>query len=418
MEPLEKYLDSRNVPQEVREAIRKEFDERRRVEEVLRRHAQMIDFANDTIMIRDLKDRITYWNQGAERLYGWSREEAMGMHVHSFLKTLFPRSADSAIQVCLRKGYWEGELKHLRKDGTRVTVASRWTLQRDEKGKPIAFLEINNDITQLKKTEGALLEARDQLEKRVEERTSELRATNDQLRQLIQERRALEKEILEISGMEQRRIGQDLHDGLSQQLMGIALMGKVLEKKLTQRALPHASHMRKIVELVNQAVIETRGLARGLYPVELEAHGLMSALDELASHVKKVFNVKCFFQCDRPILIKDNMVSTHLYRIVQEAVYNAVKHARPSEISIRLMNIGRRLLMEVKDDGVGFPKRLSPHKGMGIRIMRYRAEMIHASLEIGKMAKGGTLVSCSLENVKRRDGHEDGRGRNGFEDKA
>ena len=394
MDPLEMYLNQKDIPLEVREAIKDEFAKRKQVEDALRKHVQMIDFADDTIMIRDLKDHIIYWNQGAVRLYGWSKENALGQYVHRFLKTVFPEPRLKVRKVCLKTGYWEGVLKHIRHDGSQITVASRWTLQRDEKGKPTAFLEINNDITELKKTEEALREAHEQLEKRVEERTRELKNTNRQLERVISQRKRLEKEILEISEMEQRRIGQDLHDGLSQHLTGIAFMGKVLEQKMAAESLPEVDQVKKIVDLVNQAITETRSLARGLYPVELESTGLMSALQELASNIEKLYSIRCRFNCDNPIFIHDHVMATHLYRIAQEAVNNAVKHAKAGQISIRLTLVKDKILMEVKDDGIGIPKSLSRSKGMGLRIMNYRAELITAALSFVRDGKRGTVVTC------------------------
>ncbi|MBI1871706.1 MAG: PAS domain-containing sensor histidine kinase [Chlamydiae bacterium] len=402
MDSLEQYLIRKDIPRDVREAIQKEFDKRKEVEETLRRHVQMIDFANDTIMIRDLRDQITYWNQGAERLYGWSKEEALGKYVHTFLKTIFPKSKNEAISICLRRGYWEGELVHHKRDGTKITVGSRWTLQRDHQGRPVAFLEINNDITQLKKTEDALRKAHNQLEKRVEERTIELKRINQELKRVVEERKRLGKEILEISGMEQRRIGQDLHDGLSQHLTGIAFMGKVLAQKLKKWSLSEASHAAKIVELVNDAISQTRGLARGLCPVELDSNDFMVQLRDLANHVKKVFNIVCDFDSDQPILIHNHIIATHLYRIAQEAVNNAVRHGKPKKISIRLIAVKSGILMEIKDDGRGIPEKIRRGQGMGLRIMNYRAELINASLNIQKGKREGTVVSCLIRSIRSK----------------
>lgn len=395
---LEKYLNQKDVPLAVRKAIQHEFTERKKVEDALRKHIQMIDFADDTIMIRDLKDRIIYWNQGAVRLYGWAKGEALGKHVHTFLKTIFPEPLKKALKTCLRTGYWEGELLHRKKDGTKIVVASRWTLQRDEKDRPIAFLEINNDITKLKEAEEKLKKAHNELEKRVEERTFELKATNKELKKVIKERKRLEKEILEISGMEQRRIGQDLHDGLSQELTGIAFLGKVLEQKLTLKSIPEVAQVKKIVELVNQTITETKGLARGLYPVELESHGLMSALQELASNTEKFFNVSCHFYYGRPILIHNHVMATHLYRIAQEAINNAVKHSGTKHIDIRFIQLRDQIVLEIQDEGIGIPKKIKKNKGMGLRIMNYRAQMINASLNVERDKERGTVVRCSFAN--------------------
>jgi|GEM_PF-753274 len=137
-------------------AIVREISKRKQSQEILLKQAQLLDLANDTIMVRDLNDKITYWNQGAQRLYGWTAEEAVGNSARALLKTELPLASKAIRHVLSQDGYWNGELIHSRRDGTRVPVATGWTLQRDEKGKPIAYLEINQDITQRKHAEAAL----------------------------------------------------------------------------------------------------------------------------------------------------------------------------------------------------------------------------------------------------------------------
>ncbi|MBD1945412.1 PAS domain S-box protein, partial [Coleofasciculus sp. FACHB-712] len=133
--------------------ISTDISDRKRTEEALQQQVQMLDLANDTIMLRDLDDRIAYWNQGAERLYGWAKEETVGQYIHAFLKTIFPQPVEEIKAACLRDGRWEGELIHTKRDGTQIVVASRWTLQREESGQPKAILEINNDITERRAAE-------------------------------------------------------------------------------------------------------------------------------------------------------------------------------------------------------------------------------------------------------------------------
>ena len=144
----------------------------------------------------------------------------------------------------------------------------------------------------------------------------------------ITERKRLEQAILEISAREQRRIGQDLHDGLGQHLTGIAFMSKVQEQKLAEKGLPDAVDAAKIVRLVNEAINKTRELSRGLLPVVSESRGLMSALQQWAGEVQDLFGISCTFLCIEPVLIHDDAVATHLYHIAQEAVNNAIKHAK------------------------------------------------------------------------------------------
>ena len=142
-----------------------DITDRKQTEAALWQHIQMLDLANDTIMILDLEGTVIYWNQGAEQLYGWTKPEAIGENVHALLQTTYPESLEAIKTTCIDRGYWTGELLHAKSDGTQVTVASRWTLQRDENGRPLAILEINNDITERKQAEAdrtrliAILEA-------------------------------------------------------------------------------------------------------------------------------------------------------------------------------------------------------------------------------------------------------------------
>jgi len=211
----------------------------------------------------------------------------------------------------------------------------------------------------------------------------------------ITERKRLEQEILEISNREQRRIGQDLHDGLGQELAGIQLMAEVLEQDL-KKSKRDAAQAGKIAEHVRQTISHTRMLARGLSPVELEANGLMSALHELARHTQALCRVSCEFKCPSPVLVRDNSAATHLFRIAQEAVNNAVKHAKPSRITIDLRLDGQLGQLSVTDNGVGLQSPAPDHSGMGLRIMKYRADVIGAALKVDKAPAGGTLVSCTF----------------------
>ena len=153
----------------------------------------------------------------------------------------------------------------------------------------------------------------------------------------ISERKRLEKTVLEISEREQRRIGQDLHDGLGQHLTGIAFLTKVQERRLAESHSPEAADAAKIVELVNDAIRKTRELARGLLPVVSDAHGLMSALRLYAGEIEDLFGIVCRFECEQAVLIHDAPMATHLYHIAQEAVNNAIKHGRAKNILIRLV---------------------------------------------------------------------------------
>jgi two-component system sensor kinase FixL len=214
----------------------------------------------------------------------------------------------------------------------------------------------------------------------------------------ITERKQLEKEILEISAREQRRIGQDLHDDLCQQLAGIELMSRALEQSLAAKSEADADRVGQIAAHVRNVISHTRSLARGLAPVTLETEGLMSALDELAANTKRSFNVEGQFRCAPPVLVKDQAVATQLLRIAQEAVSNATRHGKATKIVIHLKEQRGRITLTILDNGAGFPKTLPKQKGMGLRIMQSRAGMIGGALLIDNNPTGGTRVVCSVSS--------------------
>jgi PAS domain S-box-containing protein len=212
----------------------------------------------------------------------------------------------------------------------------------------------------------------------------------------VTDRRRLEAEVLQISEREQRRIAQDLHDGLGQHLTGIVHLAAVLQAKLAERALAEAPDAARIVKLLDHAVTQTRTLARGLLPVQLEAGGLMSALEQLAAMVRDLFRINCCFECPQPVSMPDNVMATHLYRIAQEAINNAIKHGRASQIKIELVDALEIITLTVQNNGLVVTKTRSFKDGIGLRIMRYRAEMIGGSLTFHSDAKRGTMVVCAI----------------------
>jgi PAS domain S-box-containing protein len=210
----------------------------------------------------------------------------------------------------------------------------------------------------------------------------------------ITERKRLEKAILEISAEEQRRIGQDLHDGLGQHLTGIAFMSKVQEQKLAEKGLAEAVEAARIVGLVNEAITKTRELAHGLLPVISDAHGLMSALKRWAGEVEDLFNISCLFRVDEPVLIHDANMSTHLYRITQEAVNNAIKHGQAKKIVISLFARNGYGFLKIENDGKCLPEPSPDDSGMGMQIMNYRARIIGGSLRVESSENRGVTITC------------------------
>ena len=208
----------------------------------------------------------------------------------------------------------------------------------------------------------------------------------------------LEKEILAIGERVQGRIGQDLHDDLCQQLTGIEFLGRSLERQLAAGSPAEAVRAREISRLVRQAMTHTRELAHGMCPVELAEEGLPGALRGLAAQTRKQFRVQCVFRCDLPEWSSDHAVETHLYRIAQQAIANAIQHGKARRIDLRLQEAANKFILGIRDNGIGFTEPGDTCKGMGLRIMQYRADVIGGTLLIRRLASGGTAVVCAIPN--------------------
>jgi len=200
------------------------------------------------------------------------------------------------------------------------------------------------------------------------------------------------KRNLEISEREQRRIGQDLHDGLCQHLAGVEMLAQVLAQKLAKKSQNGSARAVEIAKAVRESISQTRLLARGLSPVTLESEGLMSALAELALNTEKIFRVRCTFDCPVVVKFDDHAAATHLFRIAQEAVSNAIKHGKAKNLSIQLREDASHLRLRVNDDGVGFLENFSTSSGMGLRIMQSRIGMVGGTVTIERQPAGGTSV--------------------------
>lgn len=378
------------------ESLQSEISERRRVEVALRQSEErfrlLVEGVEDYAMFMlDPGGRVVSWNPGAERITGYREDEITGRHITVFFPVEdvqkgkpdqllqaaaaalgptvpLPAGALSAMAAAagvlpsptpaapVAAGY-EDEGWRLRKDGSRFWANVLVTPLRDEQGNLRGFAQVMRDIT---------------------------------------ERKNLEAAILEISEREQRRIGHDLHDGLGQELTGIAFLSKVLEQRLNSASPAEAAGAKQIAELVNQTIKQTREMARGLSPVELEVDGLGIALQQLAKRVEGRFQIDCDVEWDRSVSIVDHATATHLYRIAQEAVSNAIRHGGARHVTVRLANIEEEIALTISDDGSGFPEGVNLSKGMGLHVMNYRARTVGGSLEIARAADGGTIVTCAI----------------------
>ena len=217
----------------------------------------------------------------------------------------------------------------------------------------------------------------------------------------ITERRRLEREILEISTREQRRIGHDLHDGVCQQLAAIAYLVDILGDRLQEKKAPEAAEAERIGNLINEANAQARSVARGLFPVRLEEHGLVLALEELAASASSRYQITCRFVCEAAPAKVDSEVELHLYYIVQEALLNAVNHGKATTVIVTLAADEDRLKLTVQDNGTGFQISGKSRSGMGIRIMRYRAKVIGAALDLQSQVNHGTQITCVFNPSSR-----------------
>jgi len=210
------------------------------------------------------------------------------------------------------------------------------------------------------------------------------------------EREQLQGEILEISEREKELISQELHDGLCQNLAGTAFLSNALYSRLAAKKDRDGNAAKEICDLLNVSVDETRHLSHGLHPVGPGGEGLMNALSQLAGTVRNLFHIHCTFRCPEPVIIDNGMVSTHLFRITQEALNNARKHGEADRVTISLRNTLGGLVLKIRDNGIGIPVVLPTKPGMGLRIMNHRATEIGATLSVRRAIKGGTVVSCTL----------------------
>ena len=213
----------------------------------------------------------------------------------------------------------------------------------------------------------------------------------------ITERKRLEQEILDVSGRERQSIGRDLHDGLGQELTGVALMLRGLGSTLKERCPEAVGSINEIVGLVNQSIENARSLARGLLPVRNESGGLVPALRELASRSRDLYGLDVHFQAEGVPLTLDETDASHLYRIAQEALTNAARHGHATLVNIMVRVTPTSFSLQIINNGEGFNAAMSPYIGMGLKIMKYRADMIGAKFEIAPHVPCGTVVRITGE---------------------
>ena len=351
----------RESAQEMQNEIEKYMSEVKHRTAQITEQARFLDLANDAIFVRSANDRISYWNEGAERLYGWTREEAVGRSTHELLRTIFPVPL-SEIQKTDR---WEGELHQVKRDGSQITVASRWTTLRDRDGEFAGWLEINTDITGRKRAEDAA--------------------------------RRLSGRILSLQDDERRRIARELHDSLGQYLVSLKVNLDLLSPTASeprQRAL-----ISECLNAVEECLSDTRTISHLLHPPLLDEAGFASAARWYCEGFAERSGIQVDLDIPSELRRLDREVETTLFRILQEGLTNVHRHSGGSKVGIALELDAEQVHLKIRDDGKGIEKdrleRLSEddsEAGVGLAGMRERVRELGGSFAIGSANPGTTIV--------------------------
>ena len=348
-------------------AIKQDVTERQLAAESRQRLAAIVESSDDAIISTDLQSKVTSWNAGAQRLFKYTAKEALGRSI----SVLFPRNRRDTVKKTPKQLLHGGHIQHFeavrfKKGGVPVQVSVSLSPIRDDAGNISGISAIYRDIT---------------------------------------ERKDLERAAAEAASREQRRIGLDLHDSLCQELTGISLLWKTVNQSVAAQSLPDAATVREVGRLLVQTIGQARDLAHGLSPVELESNDLGAALKHLGLSTRRLFNVSCVVHCRQRVRLADMTVATHLYRVAQEAVTNAIRHGKADRIWISLGRRKDRLTLRVRDNGSGFSRRRIFKPGMGMRSMRYRAKAIGGLLDVDGGRGTGTTVTLSLSPATERTRH-------------
>ena len=388
-----------------------DLNERRRAEEALHqsqeRYRTLFDLVPVAVYTCDADGLILEFNQRAVALWGREpkRHDPKEKFCGSF-KIFYPDGRVMPHKECPMARALRGEkLKPTdleivveREDGARPHVAVNPMILKDKRGKVTGAINTLRDITERKKAETELRYAMAFLEARVRDQTAELQDANTELKKEIQRRKGLEGKILEISDREQQRLGTELHDGLCQHLTATAFMTRAMAMRLKNHRVIQVEDLEKVAQLINDAAADARDIARGLHRVDVDAAGLVEALQDLVD--RELWQTPCRLEVKPSFRFEDDEAAAHLYRIAREAVINANKHAQAREVVIKLERSRHGVVLSVTDDGIGVADKPDGARGLGFHIMNYRARAAGGRLEVESPKQGGTHVACYIPNSK------------------
>ncbi len=383
--------------------VARDITERKQIEQAMGERARLLDLSNDAIMVRDEVDQITYWNQSACDLYGYSREEAIGRVSHDLLRTAFPEPLERMLEQLRSDGRWAGELIHQRKDGSQIVVASRWALDRDEIGNWKRVLETNNDITQQKQNDRALRESEERLrelsnslEVQVRDRTEELEHRNVEIMQQSEQLRELSIRLLRTQDEERRHIARELHDSAGQI---VAALGMNLAT-MTQQAKKNpalAETLDDTQNLVQQLNKEIRTTSYLLHPPLLDENGLPQAIQWYMQGLMERGDLKIDLDISEDFGRLPEDLELAVFRIVQESLTNIHRHSGSKTARIRLSRAEGQIVLEIHDQGKGISvDKLVAIKaqrtGVGMTGMRERVRHFKGRMDIQSNGAGATIV--------------------------
>jgi two-component system, chemotaxis family, CheB/CheR fusion protein len=334
--------------------------------EALRKQATMLELANDGLLACDLEGKIEYWNRGAEELYGWTKEQAVGKCIWDLLRTEFPTPLSDAKAELLRTGRWEGELVHTRGDGSKRIVSSRWALQNADGPNPLIF-EINTDITDRKSSEGAL--------------------------------RKLSARLMRVQDEERRRIARELHDSLGQRLTALKINLGMVQAKLDPNSKEYSS-VAECMNFADESMQEIRTMSQLLHPPLIDEAGLSSAIQWLVQGFSSRSGIKVDLSLPEKLARMPQDIELALFRVLQEALNNVNRHSEAKSVQIQLIQEAGAAIMKISDDGKGIPVELLKSSsgvnrpfGVGVLGMKERLAQFGGKLTISNGGKGAVVTA-------------------------
>ncbi|HEX4782812.1 MAG TPA: PAS domain S-box protein [Candidatus Sulfotelmatobacter sp.] len=383
--------------------VARNVTEQRQIELALAERGRLLDLSNDAIIVRDSADRITYWNQSACELYGYTREEAMGQVCHHLLQTVFPEPPDRIAEHLRREIRWAGELIHRRKDGSKIVVASRWALDKDEHGQWKSVLETNNDITQQKESDRALRESEERLrvlsnslEVQVRDRTEELERRNAEVLQQSEQLRELSIRLLRTQDEERRHIARELHDSAGQivSALGMNLASMTQHVKKNPALAGTLEDTQNLVQQLNKEIRTTSYL---LHPPLLDENGLPQAIQWYMQGLMERGDLKIDLDISEDFGRLPADLELAVFRIVQESLTNIHRHSGSKTASIRLFRAEDKVLLQIEDQGKGISADKliaikAQRTGVGMTGMRERIRHFKGGMDIQSNGTGATIV--------------------------